>query len=54
MISRAETELQSHYAEASLSRQYDGRLWFDDTRAVTPLAPDHRQQEAPDTWPFAV
>nr|WP_299656125.1 erythromycin esterase family protein [uncultured Jannaschia sp.] len=52
VIYRPETELQSHYAETALSRQYDAWLWFDETTAVTPLAPDHRRAGAPDTWPF--
>ncbi|EAR51111.1 hypothetical fusion protein [Oceanicola granulosus HTCC2516] len=54
VIYRPETELQSHYAQASLSRQYDGWLWIDETRAVTPLAPEHRHPGTPETWPFGV
>ena len=52
VIYRPETELQSHYAEACLSRQYDGWLWFDETRAVTPLSPERRRTGMADTWPF--
>jgi protein-L-isoaspartate(D-aspartate) O-methyltransferase len=54
VIYRPETELQSHYAEARLPEQYDGWLWFDETRAVTPLTPEHRRPGAPETWPFGV
>jgi erythromycin esterase-like protein len=38
VIYRPTTELQSHYAEASLAQQFDAFLWFDETTAVTPLA----------------
>jgi hypothetical protein len=39
VIYRPETELMSHYSEASLPRQVDAYIWFDETTAVTPLAP---------------
>ena len=35
VIYRPDTELQSHYAEASLPQQFDGFIWFDATHAVT-------------------
>ena len=54
VIYRPETELQSHYTEASLSEQYDAWLWYDETRAVTPLASEPRRQEVPETYPFGV
>uniref|UniRef100_UPI0038991AB2 erythromycin esterase family protein n=1 Tax=Halovulum marinum TaxID=2662447 RepID=UPI0038991AB2 len=54
VIYRPETELRSHYAQACLPRQFDGWIWFDETRAVTPLAPERRQPGTPDTWPFGV
>lgn len=54
VIYRPETELQSHYADASMSRQFDAWVWFDKTCAVTPLAPDHRLEGAPDTYPFGL
>ena len=38
VIYRPETERWSHYAEASLSRQFDAWLWFDQTEAVTALS----------------
>ncbi|MGR3323712.1 MAG: erythromycin esterase family protein [Pseudooceanicola sp.] len=51
VIYRPETELQSHYAEASLAAQFDGWIWLDRTHAVTPL--DEAAGGAPsDTWPF--
>src|SRR6056297_2751291 len=54
VIYRPESELQSHYADASLSRQFDAWVWFDKTCAVTPLAPDHRREGMPDTYPFGL
>jgi len=53
VIYRPETELQSHYFQAVLPRQFDEYIWFDTTRAITPL-----QTEAlkglPDTYPFGL
>jgi hypothetical protein len=39
VIYRPTTELQSHYAEAALAQQFDAFLGFDETTAITPLAP---------------
>jgi protein-L-isoaspartate(D-aspartate) O-methyltransferase len=39
VIYRPDTELTSHYAEASLPQQFDAFIWFDETTAVTPLGP---------------
>ncbi|HYE56875.1 MAG TPA: erythromycin esterase family protein, partial [Rhodothermales bacterium] len=41
VIYRPETERLSHYFEAVLPRQFDEYVWFDETRAVTPLGPSH-------------
>jgi protein-L-isoaspartate(D-aspartate) O-methyltransferase len=56
VIYRPETELQSHYFHASLPRQFDEYVWFDETRAVRPLveAPRPRLAEPPDTYPFGL
>lgn len=54
VIYRPETELMSHYAEAALSRQFDGYVWFDETEAVTPLEDVPRAPGMPETWPFGV
>jgi erythromycin esterase-like protein len=54
VIYRPETEIASHYAEASLSQQFDAYGWFDETTAVTPLGPLHAKPGAPDTYPFAL
>ncbi|RWM89775.1 MAG: protein-L-isoaspartate(D-aspartate) O-methyltransferase [Mesorhizobium sp.] len=54
VIYRPETELRSHYADASLSRQFDAFVWFDETVAVTPLGPQHVGTGVPDTYPFGL
>ncbi|MGX7871529.1 protein-L-isoaspartate(D-aspartate) O-methyltransferase [Mesorhizobium sp. ORM6] len=54
VIYRPETELQSHYADASLARQFDAFVWFDETTAVTPLGPEHAASGVPETYPFGV
>jgi erythromycin esterase-like protein len=54
VIYRSETELMSHYADASLSQQFEGFLWFDETTAVTPLGREHRHGGLPDTYPFGL
>jgi protein-L-isoaspartate(D-aspartate) O-methyltransferase len=54
VIYRPNTELQSHYAEASLPQQFDAFVWFDETSAVTPLGPQHARMGVPDTYPFGV
>ena len=53
VIYRPETELASHYFQASLPRQFDEYIWFDDTRAVTPLE-TAEIKGLPDTYPFGV
>jgi protein-L-isoaspartate(D-aspartate) O-methyltransferase len=54
VIYRPETELMSHYADASLPRQFDAWVWFDETEALTPLGREHRHEGMPDTYPFGV
>jgi erythromycin esterase-like protein len=55
VIYRPETELASHYFEASLPRQFDAYIWFDETRAVTPLEGVQRPSEdMPETYPFGM
>jgi protein-L-isoaspartate(D-aspartate) O-methyltransferase len=54
VIYRPETELQSHYFHASLPRQFDEWIWFDETRAVEPLAVRADSTKAKDTFPFGV
>ncbi len=53
VIYRPETELASHYFQAVLPEQFDEYIWFDETRAVTPL--DHLQPHGvPETYPFGL
>jgi erythromycin esterase-like protein len=53
VIYRPETELMSHYSDASLPRQFDAFVWFDESSAVSPL-PAKRQKGVPETYPFGV
>jgi protein-L-isoaspartate(D-aspartate) O-methyltransferase len=53
VIYRPETELQSHYFEAVLPRQFDEYIWFDETSAVTPLQ-TKELKGLPDTYPFGL
>ncbi len=53
VIYRPETEMQSHYFQASLPHQFDEYVWFDRTRAVRPLA-GPEIAGVPDTYPFGL
>jgi len=53
VIYRPESELQSHYFEAVLPRQFDEYIWFDETSAVTPLKSEELKG-LPDTYPFGL
>ena len=53
VIYRPETEFYSHYFEAVLSDQFDAYVWFEETKAVTPLGSE-RPHGVPDTYPFGV
>ena len=53
VIYRPESELASHYFNVVLPRQFDEYIWFDDSRAVTPLK-THELKGLPDTYPFGV
>ena len=53
VIYRPETELASHYFEAHLPQQFDGYVWFEETRAVTPL-PVEPKEGTPETYPFGL
>lgn len=56
VIYRPETELQSHYFNATLPEQFDEWIWLDETRAVTPIGEQHREKlkGLPETFPFGV
>src|SRR3954454_13696244 len=49
VISRPDTELTSHYADASLPQQFDAFVWLDETSAVMPLGLEHAKAGTPDT-----
>ena len=53
VIYRPESERWSHYSEASLSKQFDAFVWFDETRAVEPL-PAEQKPGAGETYPFGL
>lgn len=53
VIYRPESELASHYFEATLPRQFDEYIWVDRTRAVTSLEVAELQG-MPDTYPFGL
>ena len=46
------TELESHYAQASLPQQFDAFVWFDETEAVRALRPQHARPGVPETYPL--
>jgi len=54
VIYRPETELQSHYFQASLPHQFDAYVWFDETRAVEAMRGAPQAPGLPDTYPFGV
>jgi protein-L-isoaspartate(D-aspartate) O-methyltransferase len=43
VVYRPDTEIQSHYFHASLPRQFDEYIWFDETRAVRPVTAEDSQ-----------
>ena len=53
VIYRPDTERLSHYSAAQLPRQFDAYVWFDETRAVTPL-PTESQPGEEETYPFGL
>ena len=53
VIYRPQSEFLSHYFEAVLADQFDAYVWFEETRAVTPLAAEP-PKGVPDTYPFGL
>jgi len=53
VVYRPDTELLSHYFRAVLNEQFDAYVWFETTRAVTPLAAGHHVG-MPETYPFGL
>jgi erythromycin esterase-like protein len=54
VIYRPESESLSHYMYASLGRQFDAFVWFDETQPITPLETFVKTLGAPDTFPFGL
>jgi protein-L-isoaspartate(D-aspartate) O-methyltransferase len=55
VVYRPESELTSHYFQASLPYQFDEMIWFDETRAVEPLpALGQAALDLPETYPFGL
>lgn len=54
VIYRPETEMQSHYFQASLSNQFDEYIWIDKTNAVNPLPQRKKEEGVPKTYPFGL
>ena len=53
VIYRPKTELESHYFQAVLPRQFDEYIWFDESNAVTPLQ-TQTLKGLPETYPFGL
>lgn len=53
VIYRPESELQSYYFYASLARQFNEYIWFDETRAVEPLSRQENKRVL-ETFPFGI
>jgi protein-L-isoaspartate(D-aspartate) O-methyltransferase len=53
-IYRPESELSSHYFQASLPRQFDEYVWFDETRAIDPLGASAFVAGGTDSYPFGL
>jgi len=54
VIYRPQTEMQSHYFQASLPNQFDEYIWFDRTRAINPLPQRKKEEGVPVTYPFGL
>lgn len=53
VIYRPDTEILSHYFQATLPGQFDEWVWFDQTKAVTANA-EATDDFDPSTFPFAL
>jgi erythromycin esterase-like protein len=54
VVYRPAAESMSHYFEASLAQQFDEYVWFDETKALSPLMNQPSIADVPDTWPFGL
>lgn len=53
VVYRPDNELLSHYFHAIMAEQFDAYVWFEETRAITPL-PGAPSEAGPDTYPFGL
>jgi erythromycin esterase-like protein len=53
VIYRPESERWSHYSRCSLADQFDAYVWFDESKAVTPV-PTRQRKGPDDTYPFGL
>jgi protein-L-isoaspartate(D-aspartate) O-methyltransferase len=54
VVYRPETELMSHYFKAVLPSQYDEYIWFNKTKAITPLTTKTETTKLMDLHPFGL
>jgi protein-L-isoaspartate(D-aspartate) O-methyltransferase len=54
VVYRPETERLSHYMRASLPKQFDAYVWFDESTAISPLPAHAEAGRVPDTYPFGL
>ncbi|MBV9420946.1 MAG: erythromycin esterase family protein, partial [Alphaproteobacteria bacterium] len=54
VIYRPDTEYLSHYFQTVLSEQFDAYVWFEQTKAITPLDETTAPTGGPDTYPFGL
>jgi erythromycin esterase-like protein len=54
VVYRPQSEMTSHYFRAVLPEQFDAFVWFEETRAVTPLPAEGAKEGLPETYPFGV
>jgi erythromycin esterase-like protein len=53
VVYRPDTELLSHYFQTVLAEQFDAYVWFETSRAVSPLGPS-MPEGVPETYPFGL
>lgn len=53
VIYRPDTERSIHYFQAVLSEQFDARVWFEETGAVSPFGRDGPSRTG-ETYPFGL
>jgi erythromycin esterase-like protein len=54
VVYRAETELMSHYFKTVLPSQFDEYIWFNKTKAITPLTTKTEMTKLIDFHPFGL